>query len=142
MVCKVLKLTSRSWSFESITLTPAACACASSRNTADCCSKASTSVVLPWSTWAMIAMFLILVASCLVANSVVGGSTTVDMEVALEVEARWTWRNENALVDVRRRREKNFIDHITKFFSVIYWNREFKWNWEGNWLREELWCRM
>ena len=43
---------SRSWSMESITRS-VSCSCAA--NTPDWRSIASTSVVLPWSTWAMIA---------------------------------------------------------------------------------------
>ena len=46
-----------SWSFESITLSAT---CSFSLNTWLCLSSASTSVVLPWSTCAIIAMFLIL----------------------------------------------------------------------------------
>ena len=46
---------SRSRSFESITRSATRWF---SRNAPDCCSRRSTSVVLPWSTWAMMAMFL------------------------------------------------------------------------------------
>lgn len=45
-----------SWSFESITLS---CTCSFSLNTWLCFNNASTSVVFPWSTCAIIAMFLI-----------------------------------------------------------------------------------
>src|SRR5438552_7807069 len=44
---------SRSRSFESITRS-STCSCAA--KVPDCCSSLSTSVVLPWSTWAMMAM--------------------------------------------------------------------------------------
>ncbi len=46
---------SRSRSLESITRSATRWF---SRNAPDCCSRRSTSVVLPWSTWAMMAMFL------------------------------------------------------------------------------------
>ena len=44
---------SRSRSFESMTRS---CTCSCAAKVPDCCSSLSTSVVLPWSTWAMIAM--------------------------------------------------------------------------------------
>ncbi|MNC90031.1 hypothetical protein D3C83_60660 [compost metagenome] len=44
---------SRSRSFESMTRS---CTCSCAAKVPDCCSSLSTSVVLPWSTWAMMAM--------------------------------------------------------------------------------------
>ena len=52
-----------SMSFESITLS---LTCWFSLKIPDCLNRASTRVVLPWSTWAIIAIFLI---SCLFKNS-------------------------------------------------------------------------